>query len=210
MAWDPVLLRKYNATGHFRLLNQLRSELKGNPLVRPQEGQSIGEVNRSRFLTRVMEGRSGGQLRGRRGSTGESGSVTSSAATGTPGSGTGAGSLSVAGGSAGGSAGGAAGRGAGGEAGRVSGSGLGRTSAGSKVRLGRGRSNQVGRGYAPGNASTDTAYSADSSYDTFMPIPVIAMVETEPQSRAGFDGNETADEAGSASFRDRLNAIEMR
>ena len=202
MAWDPVLLRKYNATGHFRLLNQLRSELKGNPLVRPQEGQSIGEVNRSRFLTRVMEGRSGGQLRGRRASTGESGSVTSSAATGTPGSGTGAGSLSVAGG--------AAGRGAGGEAGRVSGSGLGRTSTGSKVRLGRGRSNQVGRGYAPGNASTDTAYSADSSYDTFMPIPVIAMVETEPQSRAGFDGNETADEAGSASFRDRLNAIEMR
>jgi hypothetical protein len=55
MAWDPVVLKKYNATGHFRLLSQLRSELRGNPLVRPQEGETIGEVNRSRFLVRTME-----------------------------------------------------------------------------------------------------------------------------------------------------------
>ena len=33
MAWDPAVLRKYNTTGHFRLLNQVRSELKGNPLI---------------------------------------------------------------------------------------------------------------------------------------------------------------------------------
>jgi hypothetical protein len=35
MAWDPSLLRKYNTTGHFRLLNQLRGELKDQPIQRP-------------------------------------------------------------------------------------------------------------------------------------------------------------------------------
>lgn len=34
MPWDPALLRKFNATGHFRLLNQLRSEIKAHPLPR--------------------------------------------------------------------------------------------------------------------------------------------------------------------------------
>ena len=67
MAWEPSVLRKYNTTGHFRLLNQLRSELKANPLVRPKEGQSIGEVNRSKALIRAIEGRSQGYGRGRRG-----------------------------------------------------------------------------------------------------------------------------------------------
>ena len=67
MAWDPSVLRRYNTTGHFRLLSQLRSELKGNPLVRPKEGQSIGEVNRSKSLIRAIEGRSQGYGRGRRG-----------------------------------------------------------------------------------------------------------------------------------------------
>ena len=42
--WDPAVLRKYNATGHFRLLNQLRSDLKGNPLIRPKQGETVGEV----------------------------------------------------------------------------------------------------------------------------------------------------------------------
>ncbi len=69
MAWEPSVLRKYNTTGHFRLLSQLRSELKANPLVRPKEGQSIGEVNRSKSLIRAIEGRSQGYGRGRRGST---------------------------------------------------------------------------------------------------------------------------------------------
>lgn len=32
-------MRKYNATGHFRLLNQLRSELKSQPIIR-QERQA--------------------------------------------------------------------------------------------------------------------------------------------------------------------------
>ncbi|MCP9809092.1 hypothetical protein KBY58_06565 [Cyanobium sp. HWJ4-Hawea] len=66
MGWDPSVLRKYNTTGHFRLLSQLRSELKGNPLVRPKEGQSVGEVNRSKSLIRAIEGRSGGYGRSRR------------------------------------------------------------------------------------------------------------------------------------------------
>lgn len=70
MAWEPSVLRKYNTTGHFRLLSQLRTELKLNPLVRPKEGQSIGEVNRSKSLIRAIEGRSQGYGRGRRGGGG--------------------------------------------------------------------------------------------------------------------------------------------
>ncbi len=57
MAWDPTVLRKYNSTGHFRLLNQVRSELKANPLVRPKDGESVAVANRSRSLTRVLENR---------------------------------------------------------------------------------------------------------------------------------------------------------
>jgi hypothetical protein len=54
MAWDPGVLRKYNTTGHFRLLSQLRAELKGNPLVRPKDGESVAEVNRSKSLIRAI------------------------------------------------------------------------------------------------------------------------------------------------------------
>jgi hypothetical protein len=54
MGWDPGILRRYNTTGHFRLLSQLRSELKANPLVRPRDGESIAEVNRSRSLIRAI------------------------------------------------------------------------------------------------------------------------------------------------------------
>jgi hypothetical protein len=32
-------MRKYNNTGHFRLLNQLRGELKSQPIVRNQPSQ---------------------------------------------------------------------------------------------------------------------------------------------------------------------------
>ncbi len=65
MGWDPSVLRKYNTTGHFRLLNQLRSELKGNPLIRPKEGETVGAANRSRSLTRALQGRSAGGSSGR-------------------------------------------------------------------------------------------------------------------------------------------------
>jgi hypothetical protein len=57
MAWDPVVLRKYNTTGHFRLLNQLRSEIRERPLIRPGEGETVGAVNRSRSLIRAIEAR---------------------------------------------------------------------------------------------------------------------------------------------------------
>ena len=34
MAWDPALLRKYSSTNHFKLLNQVRSDLKEQPIQR--------------------------------------------------------------------------------------------------------------------------------------------------------------------------------
>jgi len=39
MPWDPALTRKYNTTGHFRLLNQLRSELKAQPIPRSENSE---------------------------------------------------------------------------------------------------------------------------------------------------------------------------
>jgi hypothetical protein len=39
MPWDPAILRKFNTTGHFRLLNQLRAEIKAHPLPR-QKGEA--------------------------------------------------------------------------------------------------------------------------------------------------------------------------
>jgi hypothetical protein len=62
MAWEPAVLRKYNSTSHVRLLGQLRTELLEKPLVRPAEGERIGDVNRSKGLIRAMEAR---QARGR-------------------------------------------------------------------------------------------------------------------------------------------------
>jgi hypothetical protein len=55
MSWDPFVLRKYNSTGHFRLLNQVRNELRGNPLLRPAEGESVAVANRSRSLSRALQ-----------------------------------------------------------------------------------------------------------------------------------------------------------
>jgi hypothetical protein len=69
MGWDPVVLRKYNTTGHFRLLNQLRAELKGNPLIRPKQGETVGAANRSKGLIRALEVRSQSGSYGRRSRT---------------------------------------------------------------------------------------------------------------------------------------------
>ena len=33
-SWDPALLRKFSSTGHFRLLNQLKGDLRKKPLDR--------------------------------------------------------------------------------------------------------------------------------------------------------------------------------
>ncbi len=37
MVWDQAILRKFSTTGHFRLLNQVRSELRAQPLERDQK-----------------------------------------------------------------------------------------------------------------------------------------------------------------------------
>lgn len=63
MPWDPAVLRKYNITGHFRLLNQLRGELQNQPLVRgasPRPGRS------SRSGSRTVEVRPQSYARNRR------------------------------------------------------------------------------------------------------------------------------------------------
>ncbi len=43
MSWDQALLRKYSSTSHFRLLNQLRNELRAQAISRASEvrGQSM-------------------------------------------------------------------------------------------------------------------------------------------------------------------------
>ena len=56
-------MRKYNATGHFRLLNQLRSELKSQPIIR-QERQAE-PTGRQGSPTRTVEVRPQGFQGGR-------------------------------------------------------------------------------------------------------------------------------------------------
>ena len=34
MSWDPALLRKYSSTNHYKLLSQVRSDLKEQPIQR--------------------------------------------------------------------------------------------------------------------------------------------------------------------------------
>ena len=41
MTWHYDLLKKYNGTGHFRLLNQVRNEIKDSPLERDPHTKNI-------------------------------------------------------------------------------------------------------------------------------------------------------------------------
>ncbi len=41
MNWDQSLLRKFSCTGHYRLLNQVRSELKTQPLIRDKNTRQL-------------------------------------------------------------------------------------------------------------------------------------------------------------------------
>jgi len=84
MAWDPALLRKYNTTSHFRLLNQIRTELREQPIQRPlvtsrNPASGFGGGGR-------RGGRAGGGTAGVSGSAGSStaGAQASSAATNAP------------------------------------------------------------------------------------------------------------------------------
>ena len=52
-SWDPSLLRKFSSTGHFRLLNQLRGDLRKKPLCRDQQ---TGELKRPGSLGKSQAG----------------------------------------------------------------------------------------------------------------------------------------------------------
>ncbi len=60
-SWDPALLRKFSSTGHFRLLNQLKGDLRKKPLDRDKRtgqlkslGWNRGATQRS-SLSRISE-----------------------------------------------------------------------------------------------------------------------------------------------------------
>ncbi|MFY8149209.1 MAG: hypothetical protein ACOVNL_08330 [Prochlorococcaceae cyanobacterium] len=55
MAWDPLILRKFSSTSHFRLLNQLRSELQAHPLERQVETDPAAGAGRGRAVIRTVE-----------------------------------------------------------------------------------------------------------------------------------------------------------
>ncbi|MEB3335693.1 MAG: hypothetical protein VKP70_11990 [Cyanobacteriota bacterium] len=60
MPWDPSVLRKYSSTSHFRLLNQVRGELKTQPLTRHPDGEiNVGMTRRGTTYRVAVEGRSG-------------------------------------------------------------------------------------------------------------------------------------------------------
>lgn len=69
MPWNPVILRKYSTTGHFRLLNQLRGELRDNPMPRPQKQRDEadeGNQGRSPIRSLDVRSRAGSGFRSRR------------------------------------------------------------------------------------------------------------------------------------------------
>ena len=51
-SWDPALLRKFSSTGHFRLLNQLKGDLRKKPLDRDQRTGNLKTLGGNRGATR--------------------------------------------------------------------------------------------------------------------------------------------------------------
>ncbi|WP_115009036.1 hypothetical protein [Synechococcus sp. N5] len=51
-SWDPALLRKFSSTGHFRLLNQLKGDLRKKPLDRDQRTGQLKTLGGNRGATR--------------------------------------------------------------------------------------------------------------------------------------------------------------
>ena len=51
-SWDPALLRKFSSTGHFRLLNQLKGDLRKKPLDRDQRTGQLNTLGGNRGATR--------------------------------------------------------------------------------------------------------------------------------------------------------------
>ena len=70
MSWDQALLRKFSSTGHFRLLNQVRSELKAQPLIRDAQTKELtlqvkprrGQPVRSQRRPNALENHTGDSL----------------------------------------------------------------------------------------------------------------------------------------------------
>ena len=60
MSWDPTLLRKYSSTNHYKLLNQVRSDLKEQPITR-----SSGASSRRGGSSAASSSQDGGSERGR-------------------------------------------------------------------------------------------------------------------------------------------------
>ena len=51
-SWDPALLRKFSSTGHFRLLNQLKGDLRKKPLDRDQRTGQLKSLGGNRGANR--------------------------------------------------------------------------------------------------------------------------------------------------------------
>ena len=51
-SWDPALLRKFSSTGHFRLLNQLKGDLRKKPLDRDQRTGQLKTLSGNRGAIR--------------------------------------------------------------------------------------------------------------------------------------------------------------
>ena len=51
-SWDPALLRKFSSTGHFRLLNQLKGDLRKKPLERDQRTGQLRSLGGNRGASR--------------------------------------------------------------------------------------------------------------------------------------------------------------
>ena len=51
-SWDPAPLRKFSSTGHFRLLNQLKGDLRKKPLDRDQRTGQLKSLGGNRGASR--------------------------------------------------------------------------------------------------------------------------------------------------------------
>ncbi len=158
MAWDPALLRKFNATGHFRLLNQVRSELKANPIKRAAPSPADQASSRGPATGKPLDLRSQGY--GRRRSSGASAAaVTTSAQAPSA-----AAPLPVA-------------------------------------PLTESWAAPAARASPWGRSSSNSASTTGSALSPEASLPV---------ERDSQQDNDLPADSGSSSFRDRLNAIQMR
>ena len=164
MAWDPALLRKFNATGHFRLLNQVRSELKANPIKRAAPSAADQASSRGPATGKPLDLRSQGY--GRRRSSGGSSSASSSAS-------------------------------------NASAASTAPTPAPLPVA-------PLSESLAAAPAPTPSPWGRSSSASSPAPSSVSSPEASLPAERGSQSETGSTAEGNSRSFRDRLNAIQMR